>query len=173
MFAIAIDLRRTSVNVVAGTREPQGGTAPGAREAVRGTGLVPATDVPSLIAGFNGGFRRGARPLRDEGRRRTRSSSRADACTIAMTEGGELHIEPWKASPSGRGHIHVVAADARLPGRQWQASTRGSIDENTNWSAALGGGTIVRRSAVGLDATGKISFVAVSNRTSPRAIAVA
>jgi hypothetical protein len=44
-------------------------------------------------------------------------------------------------------------------------------DRATSWGTALEGGTVVRRSAIGLDPTGNILFVAVSNRTNARAMA--
>jgi hypothetical protein len=170
VFAVAVDLRRAQVHVVAGTREPKG-TAPGAREAQR-TGLIPATDLPALFAGFNGGFKEehGHYGMKVGGVLLIKP--RPDACTIAMTDTGELRIAPWKA-------VQDVE-----PTFQWWRQTPaclvasgklhpGLYDENTNWGAALGGGTVVRRSAIGLDAEGKTLFVAVSNHTSPRAMAVA
>ncbi len=170
VFAVALDLRRVGLHAVAGTTEPRG-TAPGAREAVR-TGLIPATDLPSLVAGFNGGFKEehGHYGMKIGGVLLIKP--RPDACTIAMTEAGALRIASWKA---------LQDIDGAL--RWWRQTPaclveNGKLhpalyDENTNWGAALGGGTVVRRSAIGLDAEGKTLLVAVSNHTSPRAIAVA
>lgn len=170
VFAVAIDLRRARVHAVAGTSEPRG-TAPGAREAKR-TGLIPAEHVPALVAGFNGGFKEehGHYGMKIGGVLLIKP--RADACTIGMTGGGELRIAPWKAvADVADGFVwwrqtpSCLIADGKLH--------PALFDENTHWGAALGGGTVVRRSAVGLDASGHTLFMAISNHTSPRAIAVA
>lgn len=170
VFVVAIDLGRTTLHAVPGTREPKG-TAPGAREAKR-TGLVPDSDVPALVAGFNGGFKEehGHYGMKVGGVLLIKP--RLDGCTIAMTDKGDLRIAPWKV------------AEPEEPTFTWWRQTPaclahqgklhpGLYDENTNWGAALGGGTVVRRSAAGLDPTGKTLFVAVSNHTSPRTIAIA
>jgi hypothetical protein len=170
VFVVAVDLRSAQVHVVAGTREPKG-TAPGAGEAKR-PGLIPATDLPSLVAGFNGGFKEehGHYGMKVDGVLLIKP--RLDGCTIAMTDKGDLRIASWKA-----------VQDAESTFTWWRQTPAcliengklhpGLTDENTNWGAALGGGTVVRRSAAGLDAEGKTLLVAVSNHTSPRAVAVA
>ncbi len=170
VFVVALDPRRTQLHVVAGTREPKG-TAPGSAEAKR-TGLIPDTDTDSLVVGFNGGFKEehGHYGMKVDGVLLIRP--RPDACTIAMTADDTLRIAPWKA-----------VADVEPTFRWWRQTpaclvSEGKLhpalyDENTNWGAALGGGTVVRRSALGLSADGGVMFVAVSNSTSPRAIALA
>lgn len=170
VFVVAIDLRRARIHAVAGTHEPKG-TAPGAREARR-PGLIPDSHVPKLIAGFNGGFKEehGHYGMKIDGV--VLIKPRPDACTVAMTQEGVLRIAPWKA-----------VADAEGTFTWWRQTpaclvSEGKLhpalyDDNTNWGAALGGGTIVRRSAAGLDPDGKILFVGVSNHTSPRAMAIA
>ncbi|MEZ4297224.1 MAG: phosphodiester glycosidase family protein [Polyangiaceae bacterium] len=170
VFVVAIDLRRAKVHSVAGTAEPKG-TAPGARELKR-TGLIPAEDMPSLVAGWNGGFKEehGHYGMKIGGVLLVRP--RIDGCTVAMQRTGELRILPWKE-----------AKDIEDTFEWWRQTPAcllaggklhpGLYDENTNWGAALGGSTVVRRSAIGMDKTGETLFVAVSNHTSPRAIGVA
>ena len=170
VFVVAIDPRSAQLHVVAGTREPKG-TAPGSAEAKR-TGLLPDTDVASLMAAFNGGFKEehGHYGMKVGGVLLIRP--RVDGCTIAMTADDKLRIAPWKA-----------VADVEPTFRWWRQTpaclvSEGKLhpalyDENTNWGAAIGGGTVVRRSALGLSADGEVMFVAVANSTSPRAIALA
>ncbi len=170
VFVVAIDLSQTTIHSVAGTKEPRG-TAPGAREAKR-TGLVAETDVPMLIAGFNGGFKEehGHYGMKIGGILLVRP--RADACTIFMTDKGTLRIAPWKAIESDEASLvwwRQTPACLLFNGKLHP----GLYDENTNWGAALGGGTVVRRSAAGLSEDGKTLFMAVSNHTSPRTIAIA
>lgn len=170
VFAVAMDLTRVQIHVVAGTREPKG-TAPGSNAAVR-PGVIPATDLPMLIAGFNGGFKEehGHYGMKVGGVLLIRP--RVDGCTIAMDGAGKLIISPWKKVESAESSFAwwrqtpaCLIDDGKLH--------PGLYDENTNWGAALGGGTVVRRSALGLSADGKTLLMAVSNHTSPRAIAVA
>jgi hypothetical protein len=47
----------------------------------------------------------------------------------------------------------------------------GLTDKVTTWGAALGGETVIRRSAVGLDAGASALYVGISNATTARAIA--
>jgi hypothetical protein len=124
------------------------------------------------VAGWNGGFKEehGHYGMKIDGVLLIKP--RADACTIAMGTDGILKIAPWK----------VVEPDE--PTFAWWRQTPACLvhqgklhpalyDDNTNWGAALGGGTVVRRSALGLSADGSTMFVAVSNHTSPRTIATA
>lgn len=170
VFVVAIDLGTADLHMVAGTREPKG-TAPGSSEAKR-TGLVPEADVPGLLCAMNGGFKEehGHYGMKVGGVLLIRP--RVDGCTIARTKAGGVRIGAWKS-----------VVDEEPTFEQWRQTPAclidngklhpGLFDENTNWGAALGGGTIVRRSAMGIDASGGVLFAAVSNHTSPRAIALA
>ena len=96
---------------------------------------------------------------------------KAARVVFAAMGDGSLRIASWKAFES--------AADSAVWWRQTPAclAENGKLhpalyDENTNWGAAIGGSTVVRRSAAGLDPARKILFVAVSNATSPRALAI-
>jgi hypothetical protein len=44
-------------------------------------------------------------------------------------------------------------------------------DRATSWGTAIEGGTVVRRSAIGLDETGDVLYASVSNATNARAMA--
>ena len=170
VFVVAIDVSRTALHAVAGTQEPRG-TAPGAREAKR-PGLIPETDVPALVAGFNGGFKEehGHYGMKIDGVLLIKP--RADACTIGKNAQGVIRIGPWKVLGPEEGTFtwwRQTPACLIHQGKLHPAL----YDENTNWGAALGGGTVVRRSALGLSADGATMFVAVSNHTSPRTIATA
>ena len=155
VFLVAIDLATARLHVVAGTREPKG-TAPGSREATR-TGLVPETDVASLVCAMNGGFKEehGHYGMKVGGVLLIRP--RVDGCTIAGTPDGGVRIGGWKS-----------LADLEPTFEWWRQTPAclidsgklhpGLFDENTNWGAALGGGTIVRRSRAGAVAAAQLDI---------------
>jgi hypothetical protein len=169
VFVVAIDLRRTRLHAVAGTLEPEASTAEGERYAR--TGLIADEDRDSLVLAFNGGFKteHGQYGMKVDGV--TLLSPRDKGCAIAGYGDGHLAIRSWTA----------MAADARET--VWWRQTPACMveggtlhpglasDRATSWGTALEGGTVVRRSAIGLDPTGNILFVAVSNRTNARAMA--
>jgi len=169
LFIVAIDLRRARLFSVAGKSEPRG-TAPGSREAVR-PGLIPDAHRPDLVAGFNGGFKE------EHGHYGMKIGGillvppRKDACTVAALPDGTPKIASWKALEP--------TADTLVWWRQTPACLVENAklhpalyDENTNWGAAIGGGTVVRRSAIALDPERTTLYVAVSNSTSPRTLAI-
>ena len=169
LFVVAIDLTRVQLFSVPGTNEPRG-TAPGARELAR-PGLIPEPQRPNLVAGFNGGFKEehGHYGMKIGGVLLV--APRKDGCTVASMNDGSLRIASWKAFES--------IADTAVWWRQTPAclAENGKLhpalyDENTNWGAAIGGGTVVRRSAAGLDPDRKVLYMAVANSVSPRTLAI-
>lgn len=165
----AIDTTATRVQLVPGFKEPRATE----REAqgVQRPGLVPAEDRPALIAAFNGSFKteHGQLGMHVDGL--TFIGPQRWACTVARLEDDRLAIATWsKLQP-------------RLDGARWwrQAPTclveDGSFaagvhsEQNINWGRAVSGETVIRRSAVGLDASGRTLFVGISDATSAGAIA--
>ena len=93
LFLFAIDLNRTRLYAVPGTREPVASTAEGQRH--ERTGLIPESHHARLLAAFNGGFKaeHGYYGMRVEGV--TLLSARPLSCTIAAAADGALHIGTW------------------------------------------------------------------------------
>ncbi len=166
---IAIDLTRVTLHLVAGTREPFTEDVPlGERP-----GTIPATDVPSLIAAFNGGWQSthghyGMR-LGDV----VIAPDRTFGCEIAMQNDGRLRIldtaELKSADSSLRWSRQTPPClmNNGLPAKQL------SNIESTRWGSAIGGNTIVRRSAVGIDAAGEVLYYAAGDSLSAQTLTLA
>jgi hypothetical protein len=155
VIVVAMDLRHVDLVPVAGTEEPVSTTVPLERR----PGLVPAADLPSLIAVFNGGFlsKHGQWGMRVNGD--DFGTPREDACTVAFLDDGSLRIAT---------HRTLVPVASRL--RSYRQTPPclvegGTLDarlvhEDTArlWGAADGGKREIRRTALGLDATGRTLF---------------
>lgn len=170
LFVVAIDLRQTAPFVAAGTIEPVAATDEGERYAR--TGLVPAERRAELVAVFNGGFKaeHGHYGMKVDGV--TLLPPRPNACTIAQYADGAVRIGTWTAlAPNEEEMTWWRQAPACMVegGKLHPGLTN---EKATSWGAALGGETVVRRSAVGVDQERTILYVGVSNATHARAIAL-
>jgi hypothetical protein len=170
LFVVAIDLRQTAAFVAAGTLEPVAATDEGERYAR--SGLVPEERRDQLVAVFNGGFKaeHGHYGMNVDGV--TLLPPRPKACTIARCVDGAMRIGTWTALASGEGEMtwwRQAPACMVEGGKLHPGLTN---EKATSWGAALGGETVVRRSAVGIDREHTTLYVGVSNATHARAIAL-
>jgi hypothetical protein len=169
LFVAALDLRRVRLHLVAGTLEPQS-TLPEALEVAR-PGRVPAELHEGVLAAFNGGFKteHGHYGMFVNG---VMLVPPVDGmCTIVATKEGALRIGSWNK-------LRAETADAL-----WWRQTPDCMYENgkinprlsgryeRKWGSSIDGETVIRRSAIGLDPTGTILFVGISNHTTAPAIA--
>ncbi|AKT39272.1 uncharacterized protein CMC5_034200 [Chondromyces crocatus] len=170
VHVVAIDLRKVALHLVAGTLEPQSKDIP----AERRPGLVPAADQQDLIAVFNGGFmaRHGKYGMRVEGDEFL--PPRPDACTVALYQDGAVRIAEWSQieadAPKMVGlrqtppclvtarELHPAIEDAVRP-RKWSAAENGEVE--------------IRRSALGVDATGRVLFYGSGEWVTAKDVAVA
>ncbi len=169
LFVVAIDLRRTELKLVAGSREPIANTTAGKK--YERPALIAKNDLPNLLAAFNGGFKteHGHYGMKVDGV--TLLEPRKRACVVADYKDDTLRIGAWK-------DLADSASDM-----QWYRQTPGCMynhdkmhvglrnEDATAWGATLDGDTVIRRSAIGIDKTGKILYVGISNHTSAPAIA--
>jgi hypothetical protein len=170
LFVVAIDLRQTATFVAAGTVEPVAATDEGERYAR--SGLVPEERRAELVAVFNGGFKaeHGHYGMNVDGV--TLLPPRPKACTIVRYADGAVRIGTWTALAPNEGEMTwwrqapacLVEGGKLHPGL--------ANEKATSWGAALGGETVVRRSAVGVDREHTTLYVGVSNATHARAIAL-
>jgi hypothetical protein len=170
VVVVAVDLRRVDLVPVAGTEEPVSTTIP----AERRPGLVPVADQASLIAVFNGGFlsKHGQYGMRVNGD--DFGAPREDGCTIAFVDDGSLRIATFRA---------LLPLVSRLRSyRQTPAClVEGGVDdarlvhEDTArlWGAAIGGKREIRRTALGLDATGQTLYFGIGEWVWARDLALA
>lgn len=177
VFVVATSAANVRLYAVAGTVEPQATTLEGTAYARRGK--VPESHVADLLAAFNGGFKteHGHHGMFVDGV--TLVPPRAMLCTVVGYEDGRLEIGSWKAIGSA-----VSAAQREGGVRFWRQGApcmyeRGALnpllrnEEVRNWGATIEGNVVIRRSAIGVSADRELLFVAVSNDTTARAMALA
>ena len=167
---VAIDLTRTEVTLVPGTEEPE--TKAVGEE--KRTGLVPRERLDDLLVVFNGGFmtKHGKYGMMMDGVEFLKP--REDACAVARRKDGAFWIAPW---------IEMKGRDAELDFyRQTPACLldRGNYHPDLDsdfkmrkWGGQNNGQKDTRRSAVGLDASGKVLFYALGEWVFPKDLAVA
>ncbi len=157
---VALDLDRMSLHAVAGTIEPQSADVPKAER----PGVVPTDDFDLLVAGFNGGFKaeHGHYGMMVEGR--TFLPPRPTSCTVALYKNGDVRIRTFAAL---KGSVGAMSAYRQTPpclveeGNIHDALL--SAEDATGWGVSVSGQTAIRRSAVGLDKSGKTLFYAIGD----------
>lgn len=171
VFVVAVDAKRTRLELVTGTVHPKTEVF-GARSYVR-SGRIPEQDRSRLLAAFNGGFKAEHGHYGIHVDRVTLIAPRDTSCTIGRAPDAGLRIGTWK----------TLASEASQ--YAWWRQTPPCLVENgvshpalrdegeRRWGAMVGGDTVIRRSALGLDREGNVLFVSVSNFTTAQAIAVA
>lgn len=167
---VAIDLRRVDLRLVAGTEEPTSAEVPKERR----PGTVPAADLSSLIAVFNGGFmaKHGKWGMMVDGD--VFVPPREDGCTVAILEGGSVKIASFPA-------LAPVAAELRAYRQTPPCLIEGGAlhprlpNEDTArlWGAAEGGDREIRRTALGLHADGTTLLFAIGEWVWARDLAAA
>jgi len=152
---VAFDRRHVDINLVEGIQEPVSKNVP----AEKRTGLVPSSDYASLLVVFNGGFKaaHGRYGMMLDGD--IYVPPKDDACTVALHTDGGVRIGSWP----------VIAPTASTL-RGWRQTPpclveQGVVNERLKnefrtrkWGAAAGGDREIRRSAIGLDQSGRTLF---------------
>ncbi|NUP04686.1 MAG: hypothetical protein HOW73_01350 [Polyangiaceae bacterium] len=163
---VAMDLSKIDLHIVAGTEEPKSQRVPRADR----PGLVPDTDQKDLIAAFNGGFRaeHGNYGMKIAGAEFL--PPRDIACTLAKEPSGMLTIRTFSNIKERQDSFAwyrqtppcLVEEGAPNPGLLHEF--------NRNWGAAVGGDTIIRRSAIGISKDGRYLFYALGDATTAQSI---
>jgi hypothetical protein len=165
---VAVDLRRIDLRLVAGTSEPQSMKVGKEKR----PGLVPADHARELVAVFNGGFKamHGQYGMMIEGD--TFVVPRDIACTVAFYRDGTKKIGTWSRLSSSEPDMQAYRQTPPCLVEEGDVNKALHWDEyNRNWGAAVGGETIIRRSAVGFDKTGKILFYGLGEAMTAQALA--
>ena len=172
LFVIAVDLRVADLHAVAGTVEPQAITAAG--RAYQRSGVIPEERHDGLLVAFNGGFKRthGRWGMRIDDV--TLIPPRRHGCALLKHSDGALQIHPYMAKTEDdellgkavwwRQTPPCMFHEGKRHGGLWDPDSKG-------WGAALEGDTVIRRSAIGLDAAKTTLFVGVSNHTAAQIMA--
>jgi len=168
---VAVDLRQVGLHLVAGRWEPKATEKEGF--SYKRTGLVPENAHDDLLAAFNGGFKleHGHYGMRVDGVTLVRP--RKKVCTIAMHTDDTLQVGTWERFAQGHEQLRWWR---QTPACMWENGKLHvglTVEDNTAWGATVDGDTIIRRSALGVDPTGKVLLVGIGDSTTARAIAMA
>jgi hypothetical protein len=170
VFVVAVDLKRATLHVVPGTQEPKADNPAG--EKIERPAVIPEHDDDELLAAFNGGFmtEHGGYGMKLDGV--TIVTPKPKACTITVYDDGSLHIAPWtELQPDADKMLWfrqapecMVHANKIHPGILY-------LSGNRKWGATLDGETVIRRSAIGLNAARDVLYVSITNHTNARVLA--
>jgi hypothetical protein len=170
LFIVSMPSSMVKLSSVPGSEEPASDNPAAAKLPHRG--MIPADQRGELLAAFNGGFRaeHGHHGMMVDGV--TLLPPRTDMCTVAGYDDGTLQIGtysrlsalPQKPLWYRQSPRCMVEQGALHPGLR-DPNARG-------WGATLEGETVIRRSAIALSQDGETLFVAVTNFTTARALAL-
>jgi hypothetical protein len=162
---VSVNLGAARLGFVPGT-EDVGSTKP-----PEPPGLVPVAEQDALLAAFNGGFQPRHGHWGMQSGAVTIVPPRPDGCTIALTKDGLASIQPHaslagapsdfaalRQTPPCLLHRGAIHADL-LAGR------------DKIWGGRVQGVVTRRRSALGIDASGRVLFYAIGIEASPRQLA--
>jgi len=165
---VAMDLTRINVRLVAGTTEPLSEKVSLAER----PGLVPTNEHADLIAVFNGGFKalHGQYGMMLDGK--IFLPPRDIACTVGLYRDGTIRIRTWPQISATQSDM--VAYRQTPPCLVEQDTLNNKLTESTkNWGATVSGETVIRRSAIGIDASGKTLFYALGEAVTAQSLATA
>ncbi len=174
LTVVAVDLGRVRTGYVPGAEDVQelesrGGTAPPKGFSA---GLVPNGLHDSLLAVFNGGFkpRHGRWGMRAE--HLTLLPLRDGGCTVAIDDAGLVSVGPW---PALRARESEFVAFRQTPPCLVLDGKLHPLLEARNerpWAGFDPKRKTRRRSAVGVDATGRVLFYGIGEEMEPRVLAL-
>lgn len=169
LFVIAVDLRRSDIHLVAGRREPKT-TEPEAEDIAR-PGVIPEAQHGQVLAAFNGGFKteHGAYGMRVNGV--TLVKPRSGVCAVSLFKDDTIEVASWEKLSTREPDMVWWRQTPNCMYEDGELNPRLKDGHSLKWGATLDGETVIRRSAIGIDASGKTLFVGISNHTTARAIA--
>jgi hypothetical protein len=150
--AVWIDTKLLRLGLVPGSTEPGGSWSH--------PPYVTSSELPYLVAAFNGGFRfqdaRGGIYL--EGRWGVPPSP--GAASFVLYKGGQVAIGAWGMDVSMTPDVVSVLQNVVLLVDHGQLAPSATYTDNAIWGYALGGGYVVPRSGIGVTADGALVYVA-------------
>lgn len=168
VVVIAFDLTRSELVWVAGAKEPESKTAsPEKRK-----GMVPVRDHDRLLAAFNGGFmaKHGRYGAMLEGAEFV--PPREGACTVGITKNGEVRVAPWEELAGAKAELVAwrQTPPCLLHAGEPHASVR---HDHKKWGLSIEGKPEIRRTALGIDATGRVLLFGLGEWVEPRHLELA
>jgi hypothetical protein len=164
---VAIDLQRTELFLVAGTEEPKSKDAPPALR----SGLVAEDHRDALLAVFNGGWKTAHGNWGVMVGGHVFVAPKPDGCTIAPMKDGTVRIAAWPKLETKTAEMRAfrqtppcLLEGGQLPGMLQAGQERawGGMDPKLKTR---------QRSAVGVDASGKILYYAYSEEAGAKKLA--
>jgi hypothetical protein len=169
VFVVAIDLRRVRLYPMVGTREPAADSPEG--EKYERKALIPSEHQEELLGAFNGGFmtEHGGYGMKLDGV--VIVKPKPNACTIAVYHDDSVRIATWSKLEGGESRMRWYR---QAPECMWEADKlhpglQGG--KGLKWGATLDGDTVIRRSAIGLNAARDVLYVSITNHSSARVLA--
>ena len=163
---VAMDLKRTTLHLVAGTSEPQGNVPQEHRP-----GLVPKDAAADLVAAFNGGFKamHGHYGMMLDGE--TFVVPRDIACTVGLYRDGALKIGTWKELKTTEPQMQGYRQTPPCLVEEGKINSALDLEYSKNWGATVSGETVIRRSAIGIDKAGTTLFYGFGEAVTAQALA--
>ncbi len=167
---VAFDRRHLDLRLVAGTQEPESKTVP----AERRPGLVPTEDQGNLVVVFNGGFkaRHGKYGMLLDGELFV--PPRSDACVVAQYPDESIRIRSWSVLGGEADKMSAYRQTPLCLVEEGKLNPRlDSEYKSRRWGSAVGGVQDIRRSAIGLDASGRSLLYGFGDWVTPKELALA
>jgi hypothetical protein len=163
---VALDLEALDLHLVAGTEEPKSYRV---HEADR-TGVLPLHHRSVVAAAFNGGFKatHGNYGMMLGGQEFL--PPRDIACTLALFADSHVEIRTFSELKE---RTHLMAYYRQTPPCLIERGDENPgllMEFNRNWGATVSGETIIRRSAIGLDQTGRILYYGLGDAVTAQSI---
>jgi Phosphodiester glycosidase len=164
---VAMDATRLRLHAVAGTVDPV------STARVLRSGLVSPSDVASLVAAFNGGFKaiHGHYGMLVNGQ--TILPPQPNADTIALYRDGSVRIAPWSVISNTLPLMQSYRQTPEFLAYQGHVNPNLSDNRFPLWGAAVGGNTVIWRSALGISADGQTLYYAVGESLTAQRLAEA
>jgi hypothetical protein len=170
VFVVAVDLRRVTLHIVPGSQEPKADNKD-AEKIVR-PAVIPERDHEELLAAFNGGFmtEHGGYGMKLDGI--TIVAPKAKACSVGVYKDQSIRVGPWTDLEASEPEMLwyrqapecMVHNNEIHPGIRWKAGIK-------KWGATLDGETVIRRSAIGINAARDVLYVSITNHTNAKELA--
>ncbi|APR78030.1 Cobalt-zinc-cadmium resistance protein [Minicystis rosea] len=164
---VAIDLKRVDLHLVAGSQEPASDKVP----AERRPGVVPKEALPDLLAAFNGGFKaiHGHWGMMLDGT--TFVVPRDVGCTVSMYKDGVIRIRSWPAVKDDEQKLAFYRQTPPCLVEQGKINnTLETTEYSKNWGATVSGDTVIRRSSIGIDKSGRVLFYGLGEAVTAQAL---
>lgn len=164
---VAIERKQIDLHLVAGKTEPASNAVPMDKRPA----IVPEADQGELVAAFNGGFKaqHGHWGMMLDGE--TYVAPRDVGCTVAMMKDGAIKIGTWKDLQPSEGDMRWYRQTPPCLVENGETHKALEVEYAKGWGAAVGGETVIRRSALGLDATGRFLIFGLGDALTAQSLA--